>query len=210
LLTSVVNEDICSKCRVCEWACPFDAAHVGEKSAQIDQAKCFGCGICASACPSACIDLRHHTSKQLTAAISGILENGGTAKKIVAITCLECGYSTIDDAGMLGMQYPLNVNIVEVPCTASVDPQVVLDAFANGADGVLLIGCDRCHYLRGADVANSRILMLQNLLSQFGIEPERMQAFFGDCHDAGELIEKIKSMVDKINRLEKTKSVLIP
>lgn len=209
LLTSVVNEDICSKCRICEWACPFDAAHVGEKSAQVDQAKCFGCGICAAACPSACIDLRHHTSKQLTAAISGILENGGTAKKVVAITCLECGYSTIDDAGMLGIQYPVNVNIVEVPCTASVDPQVVLDAFANGADGVLLVGCDRCHYLRGADVANSRILMLQNLLSQFGIEPERMQAFFGDCHDAGELIEKIKSVVDRINSLEKAKSILI-
>jgi heterodisulfide reductase subunit A len=211
LLTSVVDEDTCSRCRICEWACPFDAAHVvSDKAAQVDQAKCFGCGICAAACPSACIDLRHHTSKQLTAAINGILENGGEAKKIVAIACLECGYSTIDDAGMLGMQYPVNVNIVEVPCTASIDSQVVLDAFANGADGVMLIGCDRCHYLRGADVANLRISILQKLLAQFGIESERIQAFFEDCHDTGELIEKIKSMVEKINRLEKTKSILVP
>jgi heterodisulfide reductase subunit A len=210
LLTSVVDEDTCSRCRICEWACPFDAAHVvGDKAAQIDQAKCFGCGICASACPSACIDLRHHTSKQLAAAINGILENGGDAKKIVAITCLECGYSAIDDAGMLGMQYPVNVCTVEVPCTASIDSQVVLDAFANGADGVLLVGCDRCHYLRGADVANLRISMLQNLLAQFGIETERMQAFFGDCHDTAEIVEKIKSMVEKINGLEKTKSFLV-
>ncbi|WXG41343.1 MAG: FAD-dependent oxidoreductase [Candidatus Freyarchaeum deiterrae] len=211
LLTSFVDEDTCSRCRICEWACPFDAVHVvGDKAAQVDQSKCFGCGICAAACPSACIDLRYHTSKQLAAAINGILENRGEAKKIVAITCLECGYSTIDDAGMLGMQYPVNVSTVEVPCTASIDSQVVLDAFANGADGVLLIGCDRCHYLRGADVANLRISMLQNLLSQFGIETERMQAFFGDCHDTGEIIEKIKSMVEKINSLEKTKSVLVP
>ncbi|MEM3586375.1 MAG: hydrogenase iron-sulfur subunit [Candidatus Jordarchaeaceae archaeon] len=208
LLTSVVNEDICSKCRICEWACPFDAAHVGEKAAQVDQAKCFGCGICAAACPSSCITLRHHTSKQLTAAINGVLENGGAAKKIVAIACLECGYSTIDDAGMLGMQYPVNVSIVAVPCTASIDSQIVLDAFASGADGVLLIGCDRCHYLRGANVANFRISMLKNLISQFGIEPERIQALFGDCHDAGELVEKIKAMVEKIDSLERVRSIV--
>jgi heterodisulfide reductase subunit A len=210
LLTSVVNEEICSSCRICEWACPFDAAHVGEEAAQVDQAKCFGCGICAAACPSGCIDLRHHTSKQLTAAINGILGNGGDAKKIVAICCLECGYSTMDDAGMLGMQYPANVSIVEVPCAASIDSQVVLDAFNSGADGVMLIGCDRCHYLRGADVANLRVSMLQKLLEQFGIETDRLQAFFGDCHDAGELIEKIKSMVERIESLEKTESILSP
>ena len=210
LLTSVVNEEICSSCRICEWACPFDAAHVGEDAAQVDQAKCFGCGICAAACPSGCIDLRHHTSKQLKAAIDGVLGNGGETRKIVAICCLECGYSTIDDAGMLGMQYPLNMSIVEVPCAASIDSQVVLDAFTNGADGVMLIGCDRCHYLRGADVANLRVSMLQKLLEQFGIETERLQAFFGDCHEAGELIEKIKTMVEKINSLEKTENLLVP
>ncbi len=208
LLTSFVNEEICSSCRICEWACPFDAAHVGDEAAQVDQAKCFGCGICAAACPSGCITLRRHTSKQLTAAIDGVLGNGGEAKKIVAIACLECGYSTIDDAGMLGMQYPVNVSIVDVPCTASVDPQVVLDAFNSGADGVMLIGCDRCHYLRGADVANLRVSMLQKLLEQFGIEKERLQAFFGDCHDAGELIEKIRGMAEKIAGLEKAKNLL--
>ena len=210
LLTSVVNEEICSSCRICEWACPFDAAHVGEEAAWVDPAKCFGCGLCAAACPSGCIDLRHHTSKQLTAAINGVLESDGDAKKIVAICCLECGYSTMDDVGMLGLQYPVNVSIVEVPCAASVDLQVVLDAFSNGADGVMLVGCDRCHYLRGADVANLRISMLRGLLEQFGIETERLQAFFGDCHDAGELVEKIRAMVEKINSLEKTKSILVP
>lgn len=41
----------CIGCRLCEKACPFDAIHVENNIAHIDQSKCKHCGFCAGVCP---------------------------------------------------------------------------------------------------------------------------------------------------------------
>ena len=41
----------CIGCKLCEKNCEFDAVHVVDNIAYIDQDKCTGCGVCAEKCP---------------------------------------------------------------------------------------------------------------------------------------------------------------
>ncbi|MHA1607328.1 MAG: FAD-dependent oxidoreductase [Candidatus Freyarchaeota archaeon] len=202
LLTAVVNEDTCGKCQVCQWACPFNAITVEEdKSAVVTEAKCFGCGLCAGACPTESIQLRNHTDEQIMASIEGVSADG-VKPNIVVIACYECGYSAIDYAGMLGMEYPANVKVIGVPCTAVVDPQEILRALANGVDGIMIVGCfeERCHFSRGAKVAGARVALLRAMLSQLGVNPQRLQMVNVDCAEADKFVTAAKQMIQEVQQ----------
>lgn len=47
----------CIGCRACEKKCQFDAIHVNDGFAAIDNEKCTRCGECVKACPMKCITL---------------------------------------------------------------------------------------------------------------------------------------------------------
>jgi heterodisulfide reductase subunit A len=73
--TSVVDEELCSGCRVCNLLCPYSAISFDEekKVSRINEALCKGCGACVAACPSGAITGRHFTSQQIMAEIEGVL-----------------------------------------------------------------------------------------------------------------------------------------
>jgi len=60
--------------------------------------------------------------------------------QIIAYCCEHCAYAAADLAGGLRMQYPPNVKIVLLPCTGKLDALLVLQAFEDGADGVMVAG----------------------------------------------------------------------
>ncbi len=73
--TAVVNEEICSGCRVCNSLCPFNAITFDEKKklSSVNEALCKGCGTCVAACPSEAITARHFTTEQIISEIEGVL-----------------------------------------------------------------------------------------------------------------------------------------
>jgi F420-non-reducing hydrogenase iron-sulfur subunit len=62
-------------------------------------------------------------------------------------------------------------------CTGRVDPALVADAFVNGADGVLVIGCyfGDCHYITGNFMARHKLDMASEMLAYAGLNPVRLQ-----------------------------------
>jgi coenzyme F420-reducing hydrogenase delta subunit len=60
--------------------------------------------------------------------------------QILAYCCEHCAYAAADLAGGLRMQYPPSIKIVLLPCTGRLDPLLVLQAFEQGADGLLVAG----------------------------------------------------------------------
>jgi heterodisulfide reductase subunit A len=72
---SVVNEELCSGCRICQLLCPYSAITFDEEKevSNINEALCKGCGVCVAACPSGAIVGRHFTTGQLMAEIEGAL-----------------------------------------------------------------------------------------------------------------------------------------
>jgi coenzyme F420-reducing hydrogenase delta subunit len=59
---------------------------------------------------------------------------------IVAYCCKHCAYAAADLAGGLRMQYSPSVKIVELPCTGRIDVLTLLEAFEQGADGIMVAG----------------------------------------------------------------------
>jgi len=123
--------------------------------------------------------------------------------KIVGFLCNWCAYAGADLAGVSRMQYPLNVRIIRVMCSGRVDPAFVLEAFKDGADGVLVAGChlpSDCHYLSGNFKAQRRILLLQKVLEQFGIEPGRLKLEWVSASEGDRFATVIREMVEEIQR----------
>ena len=73
--TAVVNEDICSGCRICNALCPYSAIEyeAEKKISHILDVLCKGCGTCAAACPAEAILSRHFTTQQIMSQIEGVL-----------------------------------------------------------------------------------------------------------------------------------------
>ncbi len=73
--TAVIDEDLCSGCRICNLLCPYSAISFDDekKVSNINEALCKGCGTCVAACPSGAITHRHFTSEEIMAEIEGVL-----------------------------------------------------------------------------------------------------------------------------------------
>jgi F420-non-reducing hydrogenase iron-sulfur subunit len=105
------------------------------------------------------------------------MSNGTFEPKLVGFLCNWCSYTGADLAGTARMIYAPNIRIIRVMCSGRVDPQFVLKAFAEGADGVLISGCHPgdCHYQEGNFKALRRAKLLSRVLEQFGVEKERFR-----------------------------------
>ena len=67
-------------------------------------------------------------------------KNQNFTPRIVAFCCNWCSYAGADLAGVSRMQYPPSARIIRVMCSSRVDPAMILRAFLDGADGVLVAG----------------------------------------------------------------------
>ena len=77
-ITSVIDEEICSGCRICIGLCPYSAIEFvsvnGGGVSRVNEALCKGCGTCVSACPSGVASQRGFVGRQIYAEIEGALE----------------------------------------------------------------------------------------------------------------------------------------
>ncbi len=122
---------------------------------------------------------------------------------IVAFFCNWCTYLAADLAGTSRLKYAPNVRVVRLMCSGRVDPQFVLDAFANGADGVFIGGCHPgdCHYQEGNYKALKRYHLLKRVLKDLGIEEERFRLEWISAAEADRVRSTINQMVEKVREL---------
>ena len=60
--------------------------------------------------------------------------------KLLAFVCNWCAYGAADLAGVSRMQYPANIRLLRVMCSATVSPHHILRGLQSGADGILVAG----------------------------------------------------------------------
>ena len=123
--------------------------------------------------------------------------------RIVAFFCNWCTYTAADLAGVSRLKYASNVRVIRLMCSGRVDPQFILDALGAGADGVLIGGCHLgdCHYVEGNYKTVRRFLMLQRLLSDLGIEDQRVRLEWISASEGERLKTVINEMVEQVRAL---------
>ncbi|MGA1819988.1 MAG: hydrogenase iron-sulfur subunit [Thermoplasmatota archaeon] len=123
--------------------------------------------------------------------------------RIVGFLCNWCSYAGADLAGTSRIQYPPNIRVIRVMCSARVDPEFVIRALQKGADGILVAGCHPadCHYLNGNYKARRRMVLLKNILETLGMEPERIWVKWISASEGQKFADTVKEMVDEMKKL---------
>jgi F420-non-reducing hydrogenase iron-sulfur subunit len=122
---------------------------------------------------------------------------------IVGFLCNWCSYRAADLAGTSRLQYAPNLRVIRVMCSGRVDPQFVLKALKEGADGVMIAGCHpgECHYVEGNIKALRRFILLRRTLRQLGVEDERVQLVWASASEGTILAKKIDRMTEQLRAL---------
>ncbi len=168
-LTPEVDPKLCIACGRCEEACAYRAVRVGLKAggkayAYIDHDICRSCGRCVLPCPSGAIKLSIYDDetiqKQL---VRSIKDNKGIAV-----------FASYWD--LLGMKE--DVSAVELMCPVGLGPAAMVNAFAAGAQGVLVLHRegDHHHYLPIDYDVSGIVADTKELLDLAGIDPLRLMA----------------------------------
>ena len=99
--------------------------------------------------------------------------------------------------------YPANVRVIRVMCSGRVDPGFVVQAFLEGADGVIVAGCHpgECHYETGNRIAERRMTTLHRLLEFIGVEPDRVRLAWVSAAEGRRFAELIATAVDEVRAL---------
>ncbi len=123
--------------------------------------------------------------------------------RIVAFFCNWCTYTAADLAGVSRMKYAPNIRVIRVMCSGRLDPQFVLDAFACGADGVLIGGCHPgdCHYINGNSKCLRRFELLKRMLKDMGIEDDRFRLEWISASEGDKVKSVVNDMVEKVRAL---------
>ena len=123
--------------------------------------------------------------------------------RIVAFFCNWCTYTAADLAGVSRIKYASNTCTIRLMCSGRVDPQFIVEAFAKGADGVLIGGChpNDCHYAEGNYKCLRRFRMIQRVLGDLGIAQDRLRLEWISAAEGDKVKTVINEMVGKIQTL---------
>ena len=123
--------------------------------------------------------------------------------KIVSFLCNWCSYAGADLAGISRFQYPPNIRVIRVMCSARVDPAFIFEAFLSSADAVLVLGCHLgdCHYLNGNYHAEKKMKRTKRLLDIAGVSPERLHLDWVSAAEGGRFAQIVTSFTEKMRAM---------
>ncbi|MFC1496907.1 hydrogenase iron-sulfur subunit [Verrucomicrobiota bacterium] len=123
--------------------------------------------------------------------------------KIIAFCCHYCAFTAADLAGTMRQQYPPNVRIVRLPCTGKVNINLILQSFVEGADGVMVAGCEEgsCHFIHGNLRAKKRVEYAKELLKEAGVIPERLEMYHIAASQGPLFAQRAKEFTEQISKI---------
>ncbi len=123
--------------------------------------------------------------------------------RILGFLCNWCSYAGADLAGSSRLHYPPTLRVIRVPCSGRVNPAMVMKAFQQGADGVLVAGCHPgdCHYAEGNYYTRRRLKLLSALLPFVGIDPRRYKFAWISAAEGKEFAEAVTELTEQVREL---------
>ncbi len=202
---SKVDQSKCTVCTLCREICdclaiqPVTGPVEGlghDVPRMVDPMLCTGEGTCAASCPEMALTLANCTTAQHEARVSALA--GSLAdNEVMGFGCQWSGAASADQAGLRGLSYSRGFYLLPVRCLGQIDPVVLGRAFLDGANGLLLIGCnpEECHHSYGIDHTWSRVWVLKKLLSLCGLARERIALAHSDITKPDQFVSTVESFM---------------
>jgi quinone-modifying oxidoreductase subunit QmoB len=173
----------CTQCKRCTEECPFGTLNEDEKGTpEFFPLRCRRCGICMGACPERIISFHDYSVHQIAEMIKAmeVPEDYEEKPRIVALLCENDALPALDAAAANGAQWNPWVRVIPIRCLGSTNIVWIAEALSRGIDGLILIGCKygddyQCHYVRGSELANTRLGNVGETLQRLALEPERIK-----------------------------------
>lgn len=91
---------------------------------------------------------------------------------------------------------PPGVQVIELPCSGRVDEVMMLKALRQGAWATIVVACleGNCKNRTGNYQARKRVDEVRSLLSQLGLEPERVRMFSVASNQHAWLMEALEGV----------------
>jgi coenzyme F420-reducing hydrogenase delta subunit len=123
--------------------------------------------------------------------------------RVIVFCCNWCAYAGADLAGVSRLKISPHFRVVRTMCSGRVDPELILQAFKGGADGIMVAGCHPgdCHYMEGNYKAMRRVAFLRRLMVSLGLEPDRLALEWVSAGEGARFQEVINAFVDRIVEL---------
>ena len=128
---------------------------------------------------------------------------GDFKPNVLVFCCNWCAYAGADLAGVSRLKITPHFRVVRTMCSGRVDPELILEAFAGGVDGVMVAGCHPgdCHYMEGNYKTMRRMAFLKKLVADLGLEPDRLALEWVSAGEGHKFREVINGFVDRIIEL---------
>lgn len=123
--------------------------------------------------------------------------------QIMCFLCKWCTSSAADAAGTARLRHLPNTINMRVMCSSRVDPQHILYAFKEGADGVFIGGCHPgdCHYVEGNYKTLRRVALFKPMLRDLGIDPQRLRLEWISAAEGKKYAETMNEFTEQIRAL---------
>ncbi len=125
------------------------------------------------------------------------------APRIILFCCGWNACATADLTDTSTLTNDPNFRIIRTMCSGRIESSFIFQAFAQGVDGVMIAGCNPgdCHYNSGNFKARRRLMLLNNTLTQFGIEPERLKMEWIPASEGSKFQSTVNGFIDEVTKL---------
>jgi F420-non-reducing hydrogenase iron-sulfur subunit len=118
------------------------------------------------------------------------------------VACFSCkfGWGYLTDEDTLSSEIE---NWIPIICTGKIDATHMINAFEEGADGILILGCPEgdCHYQDGNYEVKKRVYLIRRLLESMGIEKERIMIELSIDPEGRRIPQLVKEMSKELAKL---------
>lgn len=200
----------CTSCKRCTQECPFGMYDEDEKGTpKPNLLRCRRCGICMGACPERIISFKDY-SIQIVSEMIKVIEvpdEDEEKPRILALVCENDALPALDISAMNHKKLPVTIRVLPVRCLGSINTVWIADALSNGFDGILLLGCQhgddyQCHFIKGSELAQTRMKNVQEKLEQLVLEKERVRIEFVEITDWERIADIFNEFAEEIEEMD--------
>ncbi len=199
----------CTQCKRCTVECPFGAIDEDEQRYPVfNESRCRRCGTCMGACPVRVISFENYSVDSVGYQVKAvdIPDQFSEKPRILVLACENDAYPALDMAAMNKIQYSAFARVIPVRCLGSVNTIWINDALSSGYDGVILMGCQKgdnyqCHFVKGSELAHTRMSKIDDTLKGMSLEVERVQTYEVAITDIQRAPAIINQMADTIQKI---------